>query len=180
MDTNKLTREYKIYVACLASYNNGILYGKWIDLIGKTSDEIKKEISEMLKGSSENLAEEWGIHDHSFSFHVSDNHDIDELVNYVDLINSTNFDEKIIVNVMNFLNVKVCESINYIEENFLGIFNDLESWAEDFLDQTDSLSEIPKHLRYYIDFASYARDCELNGDIFTIENSEGLYVFSNR
>jgi antirestriction protein len=40
----------RIYVACLASYNNGTLYGKWID----ASDDIaamNEEIQEMLAGS---------------------------------------------------------------------------------------------------------------------------------
>ena len=37
-----------IYVACLASYNNGILYGRWIN-ISKGKDYILDEISDMLK-----------------------------------------------------------------------------------------------------------------------------------
>lgn len=41
----------KIYAACLASYNNGILYGSWIDCEGKNAADISKEISEMLAKS---------------------------------------------------------------------------------------------------------------------------------
>ena len=40
----------KIYVACLASYNNGRLYGRWIDASTDVS-EMAEQINEMLAGS---------------------------------------------------------------------------------------------------------------------------------
>lgn len=40
----------RIYVACLASYNNGVLYGKWIDASTDVM-EMSAEIQEMLAGS---------------------------------------------------------------------------------------------------------------------------------
>jgi antirestriction protein len=54
----------RIYAACLASYNSGRLYGAWIDCEGKSGDDIRADISRMLKGSPEPSAEEWAIHDH--------------------------------------------------------------------------------------------------------------------
>ena len=44
------TSDIRIYVACLAAYNNGILHGKWIDA---HQDEIAifDEINLMLKSS---------------------------------------------------------------------------------------------------------------------------------
>jgi antirestriction protein len=40
----------RIYVACLASYNNGRLYGRWIDVSTDVS-EMSEQINEMLAGS---------------------------------------------------------------------------------------------------------------------------------
>lgn len=40
----------RIYVACLASYNNGTLYGKWIDASTDVA-EMSEQIQEMLAGS---------------------------------------------------------------------------------------------------------------------------------
>jgi len=34
----------RIYVACLASYNNGVLHGSWIDCEGKGADELTGRI----------------------------------------------------------------------------------------------------------------------------------------
>ena len=45
------TKEFRIYVACLASYNNGDLHGVWIDLEGKDKDAIYAEINAMLRES---------------------------------------------------------------------------------------------------------------------------------
>lgn len=41
----------RIYAACLASYNAGRLFGRWIDCEGKSGDELGQEIARMLKGS---------------------------------------------------------------------------------------------------------------------------------
>lgn len=51
----------KIYVACLSAYNNGKLYGAWIDC-DRDALDIWAEIEEMLKNSPEPDAEEWAIH----------------------------------------------------------------------------------------------------------------------
>ena len=53
-----------IYVACLASYNSGTLYGRWISLEWcQDADEIRQAIAEVLKGSPTPDAEEYAIHD---------------------------------------------------------------------------------------------------------------------
>lgn len=41
----------RIYVACLASYNSGVLHGTWIDLDGKDADDVQQEINAMLRES---------------------------------------------------------------------------------------------------------------------------------
>lgn len=55
--------EPKIYVACLAAYNNGILHGEWIDA-NQEADAIRDDIAAMLKASPITDAEEWAIHDY--------------------------------------------------------------------------------------------------------------------
>ncbi len=48
--------EIRIYVACLASYNSGILHGAWIDALQDAS-AIRNEIKAMLDASPEECAE---------------------------------------------------------------------------------------------------------------------------
>jgi antirestriction protein len=52
------------YFACLASYNNGILHGAWVDLEeATTAEEIQECIDWVLANSSQWPAEEWAMHD---------------------------------------------------------------------------------------------------------------------
>jgi antirestriction protein len=67
-----------------------------------------------------------------------------------------------------------------IEDSYQGCFEDLETWAEGFLEDTGELDPVPEHLRPYLDVAAYARDMELSGTVFTIETTDGIYVFWNR
>ena len=52
----------RIYVACLAAYNNGHLHGEWIKVTDEAS--IWEAVQAMLFASPiEEDAEEWAIHD---------------------------------------------------------------------------------------------------------------------
>ena len=53
----------RIYVACLAAYNNGILHGSWIDAT-ESPDAMMDAIQKMLGCSPIPNAEEWAIHDY--------------------------------------------------------------------------------------------------------------------
>lgn len=41
----------RIYAACLASYNDGRLHGAWIECEGKSGDDLRNEIADMLAKS---------------------------------------------------------------------------------------------------------------------------------
>lgn len=64
-----------------------------------------------------------------------------------------------------------------ISDNYQGAFESPAYWAEQFLEDSGALAEIPGHLRGYFDFESYARDAQLSGDIFTIEIDREHHVF---
>jgi antirestriction protein len=49
--THHATADFRIYAACLASYNDGRLFGRWIDVDGKDGDELRREIDDMLAKS---------------------------------------------------------------------------------------------------------------------------------
>ncbi len=49
---------------------------------------------------------------------------------------------------------------------YLGAFDSVADYTQEITEET---VEIPEPLRFYVDYASMARDRELNGDIFTVE-----------
>ena len=77
-----------IYVACLASYNNGDLHGSWInlgDVPRLNTSDIEEAISYILKTSPAPGAEEWAIHDQQhFPHHLQGEFlDLSDIVEYV-------------------------------------------------------------------------------------------------
>ena len=94
----------RLYVACLASYNNGVLHGRWVD-VGQDAEAIQTEIAVILRESQfPNVkvdcpecdgagcdecgdtgkvasAEEWAIHDYEGfgEIHLSENPDLDKV-----------------------------------------------------------------------------------------------------
>ncbi|MEP1172248.1 MAG: antirestriction protein ArdA, partial [Alphaproteobacteria bacterium] len=60
-DTGPDLREtQRIYVACLAAYNNGHLHGAWIE--ATSPDEVRDKVRAMLAASPEPDGDEWSIH----------------------------------------------------------------------------------------------------------------------
>ena len=165
----------RIYVACLAAYNNGCLHGRWID--ATTPDEISTHVLAMLAASPIPDAEEHAIHDY-------------EGFEDVRLSEYASFDT-------------VCELADVIEENgelggkLLSHYGDNLAEARaafdeyagesrsaaDFAEQLheDSGTEIPDSLRYYIDWQALARDMALNGEIIVLQTSfDEVHIFWSR
>ena len=53
----------RIYVACLASYNSGILHGAWFDASANV-DDMQAAIDAVIASSPVPDAEEWAFHDY--------------------------------------------------------------------------------------------------------------------
>ena len=73
----------------------------------------------------------------------------------------------------------VADCLEQFQEAFQGVYDSLEAWAEAWAEETGLLAEVPESLRYYFDYERYARDCEINGDIFSVRTEEGLAVFAH-
>lgn len=169
----------RVYVACLAAYNNGKLHGAWIDA-AQDVDAIQEEVKAMLAKSPEPRAEEWAIHDHEGfeGYKVSEWESFETLSELATAIEEHG---SIVADLMGHLGLKeVSEAVEYLQDNYQGTFRTLEDWAENYMEDTGLLQEVPESMRPYIDVEKWARDAELGGDVFTIEGGEGIHVFNNR
>lgn len=173
--------EQRIYVASLSAYNAGHLHGEWISLNGKDADDVHAEISAMLdKSPGDRPAEEWAIHDHEgfAPYEVSEYADIPELCALVAAVEEHG---QQILALVNHLNLDTDAAVRYHEDNYQGEWHSLSEWAEDWLEGCGDLSSMPANLRCYFDYDSFANDCELNGDIFTLDaDGGGIWVYGNR
>ena len=163
----------RIYVACLAAYNNGDLHGSWIDV--DDEDSIQDAVRAILKSSPIPDAEEWAIHDYENFDGVTIN-EYDSFARVVEIAefleNCSGFGGKLLENYGGDI-----EDAESALERYNGEYESLADFAEEL---TATTTEIPKNLTYYIDYKSMARDMEMNGDIFSIETGyKEIHVFWN-
>lgn len=171
----------RIYVACLASYNAGILHGEWITLDG--SADIGEEIKTMLAASPVDDAEEYAVHDHESCGNLSEYAGMDSLNNIAEayrLTETNTIDWELFCEFCGHLGKDLNPSeISAYEDCYAGSSIDLVSWCQDFLEETGQLESIPENLRFYFDYEAYARDVEIN-DVFTIDHNGETHVFWHR
>lgn len=170
----------RIYIACLAAYNNGKLHGRWIDA-NQAASEIWDELNAMLKASPSPGAEEWAMHDYEGfgGVHLSERPDIDRISILARLIEDHG--EAFTLWYQN-------QDADYfradeLEEKFLeqwqGAHDSEAAFADHLLEETGQLRELPEWARNYFDSESYARDLRLGGDYTFVSHHGQVYVFSN-
>lgn len=77
----------------------------------------------------------------------------------------------------NVLNCTVDQALEKIEEPSI-YEGELKDAAEELFDEC-YLSDIPESVRNYIDYAAFARDCELGGDMAEFEFAGTTYTCTN-
>lgn len=166
----------RIYVACLAAYNNGRLHGRWIDA-SRGEDAIFDAVQVMLADSPEPDAEEWAIHDYE-NFHGCH---ISEYAGFGAVAELAAFIEE-----HGALGAKLNEYFgNSLDEaraafdDYAGEFASAAEFTEQLHD--DPGTEIPTSLTYYIDWQALARDMALNGEIMVFQTGfDAVHVFWTR
>jgi antirestriction protein len=163
--------EPRIYVACLAAYNNGILHGAWIDA-HQEAWTIYDAIRAMLDTSPISDAEEWAIHDYEGFEGVT-------IAEYAGIASVAEIAAFIVEHgrlgaelLCYFSDIE--EAREAIEDRYAGEYSSLADFAEELTEGSISISE---PLRFYIDYDRMARDMAIS-DIITFETGvEHVHVF---
>lgn len=159
--------DYKVYAACLASYNAGILHGRWIDAtLG--ADHIREEIDAMLGESSQPYAEEYAFHDYEMGgVRIRESEDIDRIAGLGALLSEGDYPEDVIAHIADENKDADYDDLkDILDEAYVGEYQSLEDYAIQFCDDCCNLSDVPDYIKRYIDYASMARDW----DITAIDN----------
>lgn len=166
-----------IYVACLASYNSGLLYGYWLNLSnGPSVDEIKDAISLIIKESPTYGAEEYAIHDTQLlpSFLSREYASISEIAayceNWAELEDSDTDAYEVFCE-----NTSTVETIDDFRESFSGYYKDEEEFAAEYVEEFVDFDSLPELIRYAIDCSSVWRD--LSSDFWKVRTGQGLAIF---
>lgn len=165
----------RIYVACLAAYNNGRLHGRWID--ATTPDDIRAEVRALLAESPEPGAEEWAIHDYEGFEGAS----LSEYASFETVCELADFiaeHGELGAKLHSHFGDDLAEARAAFED-YAGEYRSAADFAEQLHEDTGAA--IPESLRYYIDWQALARDMALNGDIMVFETGfDEVHVFWSR
>lgn len=164
----------KIYVACLAAYNNSYLHGCWINA-DRDINDIHNEIESMLANSPVENAEEWAIHDFDCFGDIS----LDEYES-LDTVNSL---AQLIVEhdlvagkLFEYYGNNIDEVERTLEENYHGAWDSKMDFAESLFNDCYS-NEIPENILFYIDYQKFSDDLFID-DYFSINVNHEIHVFS--
>ncbi len=164
----------KIYVACLASYNNGILHGQWIE-INKDAEAVRDEIQDMLGSSPVCGAEEWAIHDYDDfgGLRIEEGTGIESIVELVKFIEEH---EELGIAVLEYCGHDIDSATAMLEDNYHGEYDSELDFATQLFDDIYAHS-IPEPTRYYINYKSFRDDIFIDS-YYSLEVGYKTHVFS--
>ena len=170
-----LVAEPRIYVACLAAYNNGILHGAWIDA-NQSADDLGAAVQEMLAASPIPSAEEWAIHDYEGfgSLRLSEWESFERISQIAEglALHGPAFTAW-----LGYDDSRDPADMDSFLDSYRGEWNSLRDYAEDFADSTGlyDLAEKADSPYVTVDIDLLERDLDI--EMYTAASEHGVYVF---
>lgn len=156
----KITNQPAIYVGTYSKYNEGNIYGKWIDLTHIQNEEdfynLCKEIHQDEQ-DPEFMFQDWQSIPSRL---ISESGFSSEFWDYLEALNSSNNPEALEAFISYGYDIKD------FEDAYMGEYDNEEEFATELLDSTGELDQIPQSLRYYFNYEMYARDLFINDFTF--------------
>lgn len=167
----------QLYAACLASYNAGRLYGKWIEA-SSDPDDMREAIADMLAASPTPGAEEWAIHDYDGFPNMGEYPDLKAVAELADLIETAEHDHGIKADDFRAIADNWhgnADDIGEALDRFCGIFDSFRDYADEAADEMLACYTLPDTVRNYFDYEAWARDLAL--EMTVIDCPSGVAVF---
>lgn len=179
MSTDTMTTP-RIYVASLSDYNAGILHGEWIDA-AQDADDLHAAIEDMLAASPTAAregqpAEEWAIHDHEGfgGIAVGEYTDMAWIAKFAAALEDADEPEAFAAWIAN-------DPHNEPEDfadAYRGRWSSVEDYAAEYVESAGILGTADPLVVQYFDYAAFARDLVMGGDIWTAPADLGdVYIF---
>lgn len=162
----------RLYVRCLAAYNNGILHGSWIDT-STDVDEMKEAIDQILKTSPIKGAEEWAVHDfENMPVNLGEYPQLKMIAAFESFVEENG-------HIIREDLVAIVEDANRLDdidmENLAGIFDEFSDYSDEAADELLATYKTPDAVRTYFDYEAFGRDLKLQ--MHTIDVPSGVAVF---
>jgi antirestriction protein len=166
----------RIYVACLAAYNNGKLHGEWIDC-NQDSSDIWDKINAMLAASPQPNAEEWAIHDFENweGIQIGEHEDIEKLAELARLIKEHGKPFALF-----YQDNGSDTTVEDFQDHYMGQYENEEDFVYQTWEEQGTLKKLEEIgiNEFYIDWAAIARDWFIS-DFHSVEAGyKETYVFN--
>jgi antirestriction protein len=161
----------KVYVGTYAKYNEGSFKGAWVELEGHDEDSFYEACKELHSDESDpeymfqdfenfprDFYSESGLDSRVFEWLELDDDDRERAQAFLDCFGDCAGD-----------------LFQAAEDAYYGRAASDRDFAEELMESTGDLNQIPQSLRYYFDFEAYARDLMIND----FSTSNGFYFISN-
>ena len=163
----------QIYIACLASYNNGTPHGKWIDATSDV-DEMQEDVNALLREVPS--AEEIAIHGFDDIPNLGEYCGLQAVADYVEFVEAhDSFEAAEIKAVMDDCCGDRVLAQERLEDGYCGTFARFQDFADEYVDDCILPDVDNETARIYFDYDSFARDLEI--EMYTIDTPEGVMVF---
>lgn len=168
----------RAWVGCLGCYNNGTLNGNWVDgeVAGDISLAVKVIERDSYIGEGKVTvclncgSDEFWVFDHeNFDGLISGECSPIEAQEKAELLSSVDESEREAWRA--WLSNGMTPDLDTMREAYVGEYESDEAMAEEYVESTGMLSEMPESLRSYFDMKAFARDLmydhfEYNGHYF--------------
>lgn len=157
----------RVYVGTYSKYNSGNLAGAWVDLEGHTKESFYEACKELhsneedpefmfqdYEGFPSTYYGESGLDNGLWEWLALDDDDKELLAAYQEAVDSTG-------------------TIEQAQSAYYGQASSALEFAEEYIESTGMLNEMPTNLQCYFDYGSFTRDL-----MYDFSESNGYY-FSN-
>lgn len=163
----------RIYIACVASYNNDRSHGVWVDPTLEV-EEILQQISLMLLKSPESDAEDYAIYGYEGFYSLK----IEEHASIADIHEQALFTlehGELGAKLITYYGGSVEDAEEALAEHYQGEYKSELDYATAFFDEC-YLETVPASVRSYIDYDSFKIDLFID-DCFSIEVGSKSHIF---
>jgi len=163
----------RIYVACLASYTNGILYGAWIAL-DQPLEDVLEQIRRLLDKSPMPGAEEIAVHNFEGfgSLSIGEYESITMIHDQAEFIIEHG---ALGAELLAHYGGNLEDAEKTLEDYYMGEHESELAYATDLFDEL-YMHDIPESAQYYVDYQKFQRDIFIN-DYFSLEVNGKCHVF---
>ena len=165
-----------LYVGTYEKYNNGSIYGAWLQLEDYADAEEFHKACAALHSDESDPEYMFQDYEHLPEFLYSESGNVDLIYEW---LSYDTMERGAIEAWLNDICFEPSDRWQNIIDSHHGVWDSEEDFAWHIVEECGGFNDIPQHLQCYFDCGSYARDLFINDFNSAYYNAGNMHVFSN-